>query len=371
MLNVGLIVNPVAGIGGAVALKGSDGRLLQNLAEQRGGVARAPQRVSRTLHALSSNTQIAWHTWGGAMGEDALRACGVAPAVLGQPQNPSSAEDTRRAAAAMLHAGIGLLVFAGGDGTARDLLDVIAQSLPVLGIPAGVKMHSGVFATTPEAAAELLSRLAQGGLVRSTRGDVRDRLSDLADGGEVRTHFFGELLIPELGGFMQHTKESGRESEALAVTEIVAQVCESVAEFQGPWVLGPGSTMAAIKAALGMRATLLGVDVLRGGVQIGEDVSAAWLERELQDTARLVVSFTRGQGFLLGRGNQQLSAAFLRRIGPRAITVVGTRTKLLSLHGRPLLIDTDDPELDQALTGLIEVVAGYEDRLLYRIATHA
>ncbi len=137
------------------------------------------------------------------------------------------------------------------------------------------------------------------------------------------------------------------------------------------FVLGPGSTVAAIKDELGMKTTLLGVDVYRDGAQIGEDVDAAWLEQHLQSPFSLVVSFTRGQGFLLGRGNQQFSPAFLRRLDRANLIVPGSRSKLLSLDGRPLLIDTDDAELDRAFAGLVEITSGYEDRLLYRVESHA
>ena len=305
------------------------------------------------------------------MGADVMQQCGFDPEVLGQPSSPCSARDTVAAALAMLDAGVDLLVFAGGDGTARDLLDTVAQRVAVLGIPAGVKMHSGVFATTPETAAQVLARLADGGLVSGVRRDVRDWDAAASGDGVIRPRFYGELLVPELGGFLQHTKEAGRESEALALTEIAAEVCEIVGESEVPWVLGPGGTLSAIKQALGMQPTLLGVDVFQRGQQICQDVQADWLEHKLDPGARLVVSFTRGQGFLLGRGNLQLSPRFLRALDAGAMTVVGTRTKLLTLDGRPLLVDTDDAELDQSLTGLIEVVAGYNDRLLYRVASHA
>lgn len=370
MIKVGLIVNPVAGIGGRVALKGSDGQALQQRAAERGGEPRSRRRVARTLAKLARQSDLQWYTWGGAMGEGLLLECGMSPRVLGRPHSPSSAQDTVAAAVAMVDAGVDLLVFAGGDGTARDLLGAVAQRVVVLGIPAGVKMHSGVFATTPETAAEVLNRLAVGGLVSGVRRDVRDWDPARTADGEIRPKLFGELLVAELGGFVQHTKEAGRESEALAVTEIAAQVCEMIGESEVPWVLGPGGTLAAIKQALGMEATLLGVDVFLAGKQICQDAQAQWLER-LDGESRLVISFTRGQGFLLGRGNQQLSPRFLGGLGKQALTVVGTRSKLLTLAGRPLLVDTDDPELDRALTGLIEVLAGYDDRLLYRVATHA
>ena len=152
--------------------------------------------------------------------------------------------------------------------------------------------------------------------------------------------------------------------------EIVAETVERIDAEPGIYLLGPGSSLAAVKSALGMTPTLIGVDVLDGNRQVGRDVDAAWLEDYLARTDRpvtLVMSFTRGQGFLLGRGNQQLTPGVLRRVGRNRLWVLGTRTKLLTLEGRPLLVDTDDPALDEELAGLVEVITGYQDSLYYRV----
>lgn len=368
-LKFGLLLNPVAGIGGSVALKGSDGTEIQAEAIARGGVPRAPERTSRALHCAERAGEVRWVTWGGAMGETALRDQGLKCEVLGRSRLESSGEDTREAARSLLAAGVDLIVFSGGDGTARDLLEAVGQNVPVLGIPAGVKMHSGVFATTPERAGALIDRLVQGGLVSAVSRQVRDLDEEAIHAGEIRPRFFGELKVPEPGGFLQHTKERGVESEGLAVTEIVAEVTERLVDEVRPVVLGPGSTLGEIKRALGFSGSLLGFDVWQAGAVLKLDADAHWLTDELA-AARVVLSFTRGQGFLIGRGNQQLSPAFLRNVGRSALCVVGTRTKLKSLEGRPLLMDTDDPDLDRDWAGLIEVITGYEDCLYYRLSDH-
>jgi predicted polyphosphate/ATP-dependent NAD kinase len=376
VLTFGLLVNPVAGVGGPAALKGSDGVDVQALARARGGTARGADRGLRALRAAGDAARaVRWLTWGGTMGERLLDAAGLAATTLGQPSGEPTAADTRRAARAMLDEGVDLIVFCGGDGTARDLLEALDRQVPVLGVPAGVKMHSGVFATTPESAGAILRALIEGGLVRSTLAEVRDLDEAALREGRLQPRYYGELPVPEIGSFLQHTKESGRENEALALEEIVAEVVEQMRARPGTYVLGPGSSLAAVKHSLGMTATLIGVDVLRvddGGraVQIGADVDARWLEDHLADAtaATLIVSFTRQQGFLIGRGNQQLSPAVLRRIGRSRLWVIGTRTKLLSLGGRPLLIDTDDAVLDREWTGLVEVITGYDDRMFYRVS---
>lgn len=365
----GLIINPVAGLGGSVAMKGSDGADVQAEARARGGAPRGSERARRALTTASRAAEVRWLTWSDVMGAQLLDTLGLQAEVLGSSQGEPTATDTRLAAEAMRRAGADLLIFVGGDGTARDLLATLDQSLPVLGIPAGVKMHSGVFATTPERAGELIDLLVDGGLVSLVAREVRDLDEEAIRAGEIRPRYFGELLVPEPGGFLQHTKERGVESEPLAVNEIVAEVVERLEAEARPVVLGPGGTLNAIKQGLGIDGSLLGFDVWQSGTVLGRDVDARWLEAELED-ARLVLSFTRGQGFLIGRGNQQLSPAFLRRIGRQSLWVVGTRTKLTSLDGRPLLVDTDDPALDRDWSGLIEVITGYQDSLLYRLSDH-
>ncbi len=382
MLTFGFIINPVAGIGGSVALKGSDGVAVQDQALARGGIPRGSARARRMLASLGESAkQVRWLTWGGAMGAEVLDALGIESQVLGDPALKSTAADTQAGARALAEAGVDLLVFCGGDGTARDILQAIHQTVPVLGIPAGVKMHSGVFATTPESAARILEALLAGGLVRAALCEVRDLDEEALRQGIVRPRYFGELAIPEAGGFLQHTKESGRESEPLALQEIVAEVVERLSQHAGLVVLGPGGSLAAIKRALDIEPTLIGFDVLEDGKQVGRDVDGDWLENRLAKLSAcslpasegplLILSFTRNQGFLIGRGNQQLTPGVLRLVPRQNLWVVGTRSKLLSLEGRPLLIDTDDAALDAAWSGLIQIITGYDDRLWYRLSSHA
>lgn len=370
-LRVGFIVNPAAGAGGAVALKGSDGMDLQAEALSRGGHGRGVERglaFLRTLIGLCPDVaeQTRWYCWAGPMGGSLLAEMGLPGEILGDSGEGTSAQDTRTAARMMRDAGADLLIFVGGDGTARDLLEICADQLPVLGIPAGVKMHSGVFAVTPRTGAALLERLVNGGLVAPIEREVRDFDSEgnPDDGIPVRT--YGWLLVPEAAGYLQQTKIGGKESEPLAVEDICADILERVDRSRAI-VLGPGSTCARIKSGLGMPPTLRGCDVLCADGTMISDATAAQIEAV--GDAQLVVSFSRGQGFLFGRGNQQLSAAFLSHLHwPHDFIVVGSRTKLATLSGQPLLVDTSDAALDARLCGLVEIVSGYQDALLYRVA---
>jgi predicted polyphosphate/ATP-dependent NAD kinase len=374
-----LLVNPIAGIGGSVGLKGSDGADLQAQARQRGGVPQAPQRCAdflEHLHAVLPQTkEVLWVTGPGSLGELQLAQAGAAFKKLDYTiGEPTTAADLRTCAQ-MLVDDVDLLVFVGGDGTARDILSAVGDSLPVLGVPAGVKMHSGVFAVSSRTAALLLAQLVTGGLVVPVLRAVRD-FDDQAGEAEILLRTYGELRVPEAGSYLQQTKIGGKESEPLAVQEIVAHVCEEILPglpADCDLVLGPGSTCLAIKQAISManpaseELTLRGVDVYSHDGQWLIDVGADTLQS--LSVKHLVISFTRGQGFLFGRGNQQISTPFLRQLcWPQDVTIVGTRTKLASLEQRPLLLDTGDNVLDQQLTGLVEIVTGYQDSLLYRLA---
>nr|WP_255612609.1 ATP-NAD kinase family protein [Alcanivorax sp. 1008] len=369
-MTIGLIVNPFAGIGGATGLKGSDGAQTVAEALRRGARPQAAARAARALQLLVG-AQVQVLTWGGAMGEDSARQVGLPVRVIGAAQQACSADDTRSAATALLDAGVDLLVFAGGDGTARDICDVVALRLPVLGIPAGCKMHSAVYAVNPEAAGRLLLQMAEGGLVNAAEAEVRDIDEQAFRQGVVRARHYGVMRVPQDGRFLQQVKCGGQESEALAQVELAAWLVEQM-EDDVFWLIGSGSTMAEVMTQLGLPNTLLGVDIVHNGQLVAQDVSARQILEVIGDApAKAMMTVIGGQGHLIGRGNQQFSPAVIRRLGRENIVVAATRSKLAALAGRPLLVDSGDAQLDQQLCGLIPVAAGYDDVLLVRVATDA
>jgi predicted polyphosphate/ATP-dependent NAD kinase len=371
-LRLGVLLNPVAGLGGPVALKGSDGVDIQAAARARGAVERAAARMRQTLEALvPCADRLVVVTWRGVMGSDSLEGLPFRVEAPGGSGPVTTALDTRAAVAGLLTAGIDLLLFAGGDGTARDIAEAAAGRVPVLGVPAGVKMYSAVFAVTPADAAAVILRLLQGELVAIEDAEVRDVDEAALRAGRVVSRHYGYVRVPRVGGFVQALKSGGREDEALVRLEIARYVAEraraDVLARGGTVVLGPGSTVAAIKTELGLAPTLLGFDVVGGGTSGVGDATAADLERIVDASAVVVLSFGAGQGILLGRGNQQLTPAVLRRLSRDRLWIVASRGKVTSLAGRPLAVDTGDAALDQAFSGVVEIVAGYDDRLLYAI----
>ncbi len=371
VFRLGLLVNPLAGLGGSVALKGSDDVAEEALA--RGARPQALLRARVALEALLPwRDQLRVLTAAGAMGGDLARDLGFAVELVHQPAETTSARDTEVAALALRNAGVDLILFAGGDGTARDICREIGLGIPVLGVPAGVKMHSGVFAVTPRAAAEVLQLLLKGELVLVDAADVRDIDEAALRAGRVQARHFGEMRVPSEGRYLQQVKCSGREVEALVLQDIAADVVERMETQGGTWIIGPGTTPAAVMEALGLPNTLLGMDVVREGRLLASDADAVTLEQiAAEGDCHLVITATGGQGMLLGRGNQQLSPAVLQAVGRERMVIVATQEKLKALNGRPLLMDVNDTALEHSLQGLAEVVTGYHSHVLYRLAAHA
>ena len=368
---LGLIVNPLAGIGGAVGLKGSDGAAIVAEARERGAEPRAQARAVRALRVLAPLAgRIRIHAGAGAMGEDAAHEAGFAVERAGGAiPAQTSAEHTVALARALAALPVDLLLFAGGDGTARDICGAIGTAVPALGIPAGVKMHSGVYAVSPEAAGEIVAQLVAGTLVRVAPGEVRDLDEDAFRAGRVSARRFGELLVPEESRYVQHVKQGGAVVEESALADIAAEVTESM-EPGCLYILGPGTTTFAIKQALGIDGTLLGVDVVRDGQCLARDAAEEQLLALLAGhagPAAIVVTAIGGQGHVFGRGNQQISARVIRAVGIANITIVATRHKLAALEGRPLLADTNDAALDRELHRYLRVVTGYREAILYPV----
>nr|WP_282450110.1 ATP-NAD kinase family protein [Microbulbifer sp. CAU 1566] len=380
MKKLGLIINPWAGVGGPAGLKGSDGA---DTVDRALAAGIQPQSHKRAAIALSQIVPFAAEleivAFAGDMGEDLARKLGFQCTLVGGAAGErSTPEDSEAAALAIRASGADLIVFVGGDGTARNMVNALGDGFPVLGIPAGVKMHSACFAISPKAGGEVLRRLMAGELVDLHQREVRDIDENSFREGRVSTRYYGELLVPEEGHFLQAVKNAGREVEELAVADIAAGIVEEIAELDPDtlYVFGPGSTTLAVLAELGAEGTLLGVDLWRDGKLLAADVNALQIlaaieehRRAFQAPVKIILTAIGGQGHLIGRGNQQLSPSVLKAVGRENLMVVATKTKITELGGRPLLIDSGEPELDEAWSGFICVVTGYRDEILYPLSS--
>jgi predicted polyphosphate/ATP-dependent NAD kinase len=375
---LGLIVNPVAGIGGRVGLKGSDGAEIQRRARELGAVPHAAERAMQALQRLRSVQGLSLITYPGEMGEDAARAVGLEPVVVGAIRaGETTPEDTREAAREMQRHGVALLLFAGGDGTARDVYEAVGLEQPALGVPAGVKIHSAVYATSPRSAGELAALYLQERVRELREAEVMDIDEAAFRRGEVSARLYGYLRVPYRTSLVQSQKVASS-GEAASLAGIAADVAEHMIDGW-LYVIGPGTTTRAIADALGLEKTLLGVDVVESGqwlVDSGQrearlvaaDVNEAELLALIEGReARIVVTPIGGQGFIFGRGNQQISPRVIDKVGRENVLVVSTRDKLYALGHQPLRVDTGDREIDEMLCGYIRVVIDYNERAVRKV----
>jgi len=370
MRRIGFVVNPVAGLGGPVGLKGTDGKVAEAL--ERGAEPRAGERARAALDALAeTGAAVELYTVARAMGADATRAAGFDPVLVGGPtEDPdaagvdasaededltgTTAADTRRAVRAFVERDVDLILFVGGDGTAVDVAETLADldsEVPILGVPAGVKIYSSVFAVRPRAAGTIAATFSD-----VETGEVNDVDEDAYRAAEVSTELRAIATTP-----VAEQRQAGKQLGGGTVATLAEGFAEEV-DPDATYVLGPGSTVGAIKGELGFDGSPLGVDVWRDGEVLVLDGSAEDIEAALGDRNVVVVSPIGGQGFVFGRGNQQISPAVIRR---SEVEVVASRAKLDGLDA--LRVDTGDADLDAELAGWCRVRVGRYERRLVRV----
>lgn len=362
---VGFLVNPVAGMGGAVGLKGTDGPLLDE-ALKRGAKPVAPFRAVRFLSRLGGLSQHGIHLVlaDGVMGCNYISAVGFKNyTCLDIPTSDrTTRQDTVEVVNRLIQLGVEVIVFVGGDGTARDLLEASRGSIPILGVPSGVKVYSSVFAVSPEAAAEILLDYCRGEGSIDT-GEVIDVNEEEIQRDILTTRLYGRTQTISAEGLRVQTKESGGSED---IEGIAKHFIEEVYRPGVLYIVGPGSTTKLIASRLGISKTLLGFDAVYDGKLIGKDLTAEDIRNLISrfKEVYVVLSIIGGQGYLIGRGNQQLTPGILRLLGKERILVVSSRSKVSKL--RYLLIDSGDSEVDRMLSGYYRVITGYREIYLVR-----
>lgn len=370
MKTIGLIVNPIAGLGGRVGLKGTDGFNTVERARSLGATPESSQRAAEAVRALGSVAASArFVTAPGEMGENVVAECGGQPDVLAMTLGDrTTADDTRAAAGLMQERGVDLLLFAGGDGTARDVVSQVGNGVVCLGIPTGVKMHSAVFAVNPPRAGELAAHYLFDDARRTRSAEVMDIDERALREGHVVAQLFGYMTIPFRRGHVQGLKAGSSDDERVTQQAIARETVERMDDGVA-YLVGPGTTTAAVMQVLGLDFSLIGVDLVRGGRLLGRDLGEEELLRMLKDLdGGIIVTPVGGQGYLFGRGNQQISAKVIRAVGKERITIVATPQKLNALRGDPLRVDSGDADTDRWLTGYYRVISGYRSTSVYRVS---
>ena len=355
-MRIGFVVNPIAGMGGRVGLKGTDGKVEE--ARALGAEPRAPHRAVEALdrlHSMAPDAEVL--TYAGAMGEAEAREAGFEPEVVGEPADPdeTTAADTRVAVEAFVDRGVDLVLFVGGDGTAVDVAETLADAdptVPMLGVPAGVKVYSSVFAVTPRDAGRIAAEFE-----RTREREVNDIDEEAyREEDEVRSRLRAVATVPVADALQASKQLSGGSVETLAAG-FAADVEPGVT-----YVLGPGGTLQAVKRELGFEGSPLGVDVWRDGEVLARDANESEILATLGEDNVIVVSPIGGQGFVFGRGNQQLSPAVIER---STVEIVAAREKLDGLG--VLRVDVDDPDVEDELRGWVKVRVGRFERRMMKI----
>jgi predicted polyphosphate/ATP-dependent NAD kinase len=368
LARLGFLVNPVAGMGGAVGLKGTDGTATLREAKKRGATPVSPRRALEFLQHFSMMGESAELLVApGPMGADIARNTKMKSETIGKVAEKTSAEDTVRISRSMKRSKVNLLVFCGGDGTARDVYNAVGDSLPVLGVPAGVKVYSSVFAITPAAAAETAHGFLAGN-APTRKGEVLDIDERMYRKNVLSVKLHGYLTTPDSGSLIQSSKSATPSTEADEIEALAKYVHEEM-KPETVYVLGPGTTVEAIGKKLGIEKTLLGIDIVKGdGAIIARDVDEAQLAKFAEKTpVKIIVSPIGGQGFLFGRGNQQISPRVLRLVGVENVIAVASKMKMSQLRPRRLLVDTGDKELDEKLRGYRRVITGYMEEMVVKV----
>jgi predicted polyphosphate/ATP-dependent NAD kinase len=358
---VGFIVNPVAGMGGAVGLKGTDGTAILNQAIALGAKPLAAQRAEVFLTELVAAKESLKLLVGAAdMGENEAEKCGFSCKVVGAAKKETSSEDTQSIAKSMVEAGVDLLVFCGGDGTARDVFAAVDLKAPVLGVPTGVKMHSALFAVSPKAAVRVALTYLWGGLPLR-EAEVMDIDEQAFRQGHLSAELYGYMLSP----FEPHLIQGNKMESPMTENEVENQAAIAVyiIEEMTPdtmYIVGPGTTTRTIADLIDQKKTLLGVDIIQNKKIIVKDVNEKQILQAINGkAAKIIVTLIGGQGFIFGRGNQQISSKVIRQVGLDNIVVAATKSKLDRLES--LRVDTGEPDLDSEFKAQgIRVITDYK-----------
>lgn len=354
-------------MGGKVGLKGTDNVLKTAL--ERGATPCVRQRVLQALLPLAAvSSEICLVTCDGDMGKAVVSNQGFDLKIVHTPlSSDTTSEDTVIAARRMQGAGVDLILFAGGDGTARDICRAVTNTVPVLGIPAGVKIHSPVFALNPAKAGDLASRFLQGKIQKLLEAEVLDIDEDVYRKGQVCTRLYGYMNIPLDRESTQNRKAGTPLSEKAAQNLISLDIIDRMIP-DTLYIIGPGSTTRPVMENLGLENTLLGVDLVMNKQIVKNDASEQDILFHMKDRpCRILITPTGGQGYLLGRGNQQISSKVLSTIPRDHIMVAATKEKVFNLQGTPLRVDTGDSKIDQKLSGYVRIITGYKEELVYPV----
>ncbi len=379
MIKIGFLINPIAGMGGKVALKGTDGKEIIAEAIRRGATPIAEKKATEFFQGIVNSSfgkQVEFLIPKGVMAENVIRDN---PKFIKKlnfqiiehisiPKTTTSM-DTKRVVEEFLNKDVALIIFVGGDGTAQDVHSKVNNECPILGIPSGVKIHSSVFARSVQKSIDLIKKFAQG-QTEFREAEIIDLDEVSFRKGILNTRLYGTCTVPHEPTLMQLTKThikitNSEENNIQGITDYLKEEISSKVLY----ILGSGSTIKKISNAFSKDVqkdkTLLGIDAVLNGKLIHRDMTESDILSLLQEYSNnqvnLILTPIGGQGFILGRGNQQISPEVIEKIGIKSILIIATRSKIDSLPNKVLHVDTGNFELDSKLMGYQKVLVDYNE----------
>lgn len=373
MKKIGLVINPIAGMGGRVGLKGTDGVEVLKKARELGSIPEAPLKAIKALEKLLPlKDSVTVLVSEGQMGEDEVKEVGLNYEVVYKPEpGETSNADTTELCKIFEKENVELILFVGGDGTARDIFNAIETRVPAIGVPAGVKIHSPVYGNTPESAGQLAYEYLDGAQLTLKDEEVVDLDEDAFREDRVEVRVYGYLKVPYNEIYLQNMKSQSPQSDENAQESIALDVIDEM-EDDLFYIIGSGTTTMYIMKELGLEYTILGVDIIKNKKLVAKDVNEQQILDIIGDEPfKLIVTPMGGQGYIFGRGNQQLSSRVLNKVDKKDVMIVSTAGKLATLQNRDMLIYTLDDACDEKLSGYYRVVIGYGRYMVHKASNGA
>lgn len=367
-MKLGFIINPIAGMGGKVGLKGTDGEEVLEKAIKLGAKPESPVKAKKALEILNPiKDRLQIITCPEDMGENVAKDLGFEVEIAKELGDEKGSEATEKAAEIMANMGVDLLLFAGGDGTARNIYNAVGDKVAVVGIPAGVKIHSGVFANHPRNAGRIALKYLQGEELKIKEMEVMDIDEEAFREGTVTAKLYGYMKVPFEPQLVQNQKSGGLTGEEAALDGIADRIVEKM-EPDVFYIVGSGTSTRYIMEKLELPNTLLGIDIVKNKKIVKSDANETDILEIIQDNkAKIIVTVIGGQGYIFGRGNQQLSGEVVNRVGKENVVVIASKQKLMSLNGAPLLVDTGDDEVNKMFNGYIRVRTNYSEESMQKV----
>jgi predicted polyphosphate/ATP-dependent NAD kinase len=347
-VKIGFFINPLAGFGASLNRKGSD--LVESIDRASSTSFSSGRKFLEGIRDLGVHFLVP----GGIMGADAMEEAGIGDyEIVYLPKDPTEASDTISFVKTIMDRKPQLLIFCGGDGTARDILAAGFTNIPVIGVPAGIKMESSVFAISVQHAINVTREIVGKGIGETEKAEIVDIPEEDLDTIHPHPRFYGELVTPANQGIVSSPKLDFYQGDTEGIVDYFIETMDKDTYY----VIGPGSTCKSIIARMGHETNLLGFDLVRSGRLMETDISEQRIfEVATTGKCKLVISPIGGQNFLLGRGNKQISARVVQAIGFHNIIVLSAQDKLT--YTKKLYIDLSTKEKVD-IPGYIRVIIGY------------